>query len=346
MIRIPWLLMIADDLTGALDSAVAFRARGLGCRVATHPEALPEAMSSGAEVVAVATGTRELTSRNAAEVLGGIASRLKAWNGIVFKKIDSRMKGNIGVEIGALTDVLGRPVFVCPAVPRLGRFVRAGAVCGEGVAEPIAIAPRIMHPARIVDAERLEDIRYALPGDPSKTLLVGAAGLAEALAEQLVPVPGALPAVQALPLPGFLAIGSRDPVTLEQVAALQFEMVRAPNGVVPAVQPSQLCGVQLTPGDLEISGIEAAERFAQGVAREVRRLNPRTLFACGGETARSILDVHDIHQLDVEAEISPGMPLSRCPFTGLRVVTKSGGFGSPDILVNLADKFANSSVTR
>ena len=51
------LLIIADDLTGALDSAVTLARVGLRCVVARRPSDLPGA-AEGAEVVAVSTASR------------------------------------------------------------------------------------------------------------------------------------------------------------------------------------------------------------------------------------------------------------------------------------------------
>ena len=53
----PTLAIIADDLTGALDSAAPFAGRGLRAVVALGPDGLEAALASGAAVVAVNTTT-------------------------------------------------------------------------------------------------------------------------------------------------------------------------------------------------------------------------------------------------------------------------------------------------
>ncbi|WP_165644639.1 four-carbon acid sugar kinase family protein, partial [Oharaeibacter diazotrophicus] len=55
--------IVADDLTGALDTAAPFVSAGLAAAVAVTPAALDEAIGTGARVVAVATASRALPER-------------------------------------------------------------------------------------------------------------------------------------------------------------------------------------------------------------------------------------------------------------------------------------------
>ena len=56
----------------------------------------------------------------------------------------------------------------------------------------------------------------------------------------------------------------------------------------------------------------------------------RTLFVIGGDTAGAIVGDET---LDVLGTVAPGIPISR--FRDGLLVTKGGGIGTPDILVNL-----------
>ena len=56
----PWLAIIADDLTGALDTAAPFAASPRGVAVASRPGALAAALAADADVVAVSTRSREI----------------------------------------------------------------------------------------------------------------------------------------------------------------------------------------------------------------------------------------------------------------------------------------------
>lgn len=342
------VVVIADDLTGALDSAVAFSVRGLRTICARSVEHLAAALAAGPDVVAVSTGSRELTDAEAVARVVAVRAALDAcptaeaatW----FKKIDSRLKGHVAAE----TEVLRRPgqrMAVCPAIPRLGRHVVAGAVVGGGVSEPIPVAPAAgVDPGQVLDAKTESDIDDGLAQVADDALLVGAAGLAEALARALLPgvKPLAAPVLRA---PALIAIGSRDPVTLAQLNG--FECVPAANGSVPApvAWRDDFCLLQLVPGSQSVAPAEAGARFAAGVAAWVSALAPATLIASGGETAAAIMQRLGIGLLDIEGEALPGLPVSRAldGHPGLAIVTKSGGFGAPDTLVNLVGKLVKSS---
>lgn len=335
------LLIIADDLTGALDSASGFAARGLPVRVALTLDQLGAALADPAlTVITYPTGTRELPQAQAAQVLAALTPALQGFDGILFKKIDSRLKGHVAVELLAIRAVSSaRPLLASPAIPRLGRFVRDGAVCGFGIDRPIPVAPHLGCDALIPDAASDADLDAALPTDLTATLYVGAAGLAEALARRLSPHP--MQPINRLPLPALLAIGSRDPVTLAQIAAAPLTPRPAPNGDVPALTRSPITLIHLTQGQVPLDSATAADRFATGIAAAMLRHPPRTLFACGGETAHAAMRRFGITALDLLGEVLPGVPVARCVTSGLMVATKSGGFGPPSLLTYLVNKFAN-----
>lgn len=327
------LTLIADDLTGALDSACAFAARGLSTRVTLTSKALAAALEDPAlAVLAHVTATRDGPEDAAAAALSAVAARIAGRPGLLFKKIDSRLKGHVAVELAALRRSDARPVLAAPAVPALGRVVRGGCVCGAGVAVPLPVAPVLGCAATIPDTETADEITAALPADLSGTLFVGAAGLAAALARRLAPSGRA--ARPWVPSPMLMAVGSRDPITLAQIAAVQDLALVAPNGAVPRLDRVDRL-VQLVPGPDALLAPEAAPRLAAGIARELHRLRAPALFACGGETAHAILRALGVAVLDVAGEVLPGVPVARCPHSGLVVVTKSGGFGGPDLLHRL-----------
>jgi 4-hydroxythreonine-4-phosphate dehydrogenase len=129
----PSLMIIADDLSGATDSAVACAVRGLDTIVA-----LGELDDFGtAEAIAFDVDTRRLT-RNAAtaEMARFIRTHAKASNRILFKKIDSTLRGHVGPEMAALLDTLRHlpdcasgqrtVAILAPAFPALGRTTVGG----------------------------------------------------------------------------------------------------------------------------------------------------------------------------------------------------------------------------
>ncbi len=129
-----WLI-IADDLTGAADSAIAFAKRRLPSHV-TWGEPGPE---EPADSVAVSfdADTRQLSPAAAARRHREILQRLFDPRMRVFKKIDSTLRGHPAEEMGALLDVLSareprlRAVFA-PAFPAGGRVTRDGRIFVHG----------------------------------------------------------------------------------------------------------------------------------------------------------------------------------------------------------------------
>jgi uncharacterized protein YgbK (DUF1537 family) len=97
---------------------------------ACTPEQFP-----GAAVVSINTASRHLAADQAARRVRDAAARLiPAATGIVIKKIDSTLRGNVAAESLAMMDALGRPnAIVAPAFPGQGRTVRAGVVYVRGV---------------------------------------------------------------------------------------------------------------------------------------------------------------------------------------------------------------------
>lgn len=332
------VILIADDLTGALDSVVAFAARGLRCIVSRDVAHLSAALEQGYDVVGVSTASRELRSDEATEILAQVQALIARHPAIKMKKIDSRLKGHIAEEVAALTADNEQPVFVSPALPRLGRFVHNGFLSGTAVETPICIAERIGTASVIPDVATLEALFQSLPDDLSKPLFVGAAGLAEALALRIVPSARAAVAV-SMKRPLVMALGSRDPVTLAQIASIQMPVQPAPNGAFSSTGLVQDQVVQLVSGDVKTSPVEASQTFAQSIAKLVQGAHPASLLACGGETANAILASLGINLLEVLGEVRPGLPaaLAIDGMLDLLVLTKSGGLGEVSDLQDLIE---------
>ena len=332
------LAVIADDLTGALDASAPFAMRGFATVVALSPAALSEALSGGADVIGVSTDSREIAPEAARAAVAGVVAQLPSGMAI-FKKVDSRLKGNIGAELDAIPH---ERALVVPAIPAFGRVVQNGQLTGFGVAQPIDIAARLgahADRASIPEVMRQDDIDAAVQSN-THDLLVGARGLAEAVAHswsgQSQPVP---PLDRTAPV--ILAIGSTDPITLAQVSALrgalpELDFVDAPNGIAAtearALAPFTL--LQATPGFEQESPAVAA----RNLAASVERLSPppgSLMVLSGGATAQAILEALGIGYVTLLGEALPGLPIARAG--GFTIITKSGGFGDSDTLVRLLD---------
>lgn len=328
------LAIVADDLTGALDASAPFAARGLSTVVALGPDDLQAALASGADIVGVSTDSREIPPDTARQAVADCIALLPP--GLqIFKKIDSRLKGNIAAELDAIP--FSRAL-VIPAIPAFGRWMRNGRLDGFGVTQPIDIAARLgSHSARatIPDIDEQGHIDHAL-ATIEHDLPVGARGLAEALATRLAPA-AAPAAVPVLATPVFCVIGSTDPITTRQVerlrAAIEVTYIAAPDGEAPAALPplADLTVLQATKG----IGADAA-LVAQRLGDAMVRLRPpagATLVLSGGATAQVVLRALGIGILELHGEALPGLPIARAG--GFTIITKSGGFGEPDALLRL-----------
>lgn len=119
------VLIVADDLSGAADSGVAFAVHGMDTAVVWDGAAW------GGDVLVVDTDSRHCPADRAGE-LAAAALRDHGHERLVFKKIDSTLRGNLRAEISALAGH-GRPVVVCPASPATGRIVLDGVLHVDGI---------------------------------------------------------------------------------------------------------------------------------------------------------------------------------------------------------------------
>ena len=136
------LLLVADDLTGGNDAGIQFAKRGMDTWIVL------DAGHAGLDAVlarpvlptllALNANTRNLPAVAAATRITGIVSHLAedprtARPEMVYKKIDSTLRGNLGAEIDALMDGYDFTVaFLCPAFMECGRTVEDGHLLVDG----------------------------------------------------------------------------------------------------------------------------------------------------------------------------------------------------------------------
>jgi uncharacterized protein YgbK (DUF1537 family) len=119
------LLILADDLTGALDTAVQAAEKGIPVRVYRSPESARSFPPAGTGVLAINTATRHLGPEDSRAVVDMCLDR---WKDIpfVYKKTDSALRGNIGAELEALLRRRGGSLPFIPAWPDMGRTTEGG----------------------------------------------------------------------------------------------------------------------------------------------------------------------------------------------------------------------------
>ncbi len=123
------IIIIADDLTGAADTAVQFSPFFEETTLNSHRFAgrvLEAARLSSSRAAALYTNSRALPADAANPRLVAVAQKLAGENPPwIYKKIDSCMRGNVGAEADALLDELNYDVsFITPSFPEMGRTTR------------------------------------------------------------------------------------------------------------------------------------------------------------------------------------------------------------------------------
>ncbi|GLK56664.1 hypothetical protein GCM10008170_26830 [Methylopila capsulata] len=129
-----WLIL-ADDLTGAADCAIAFARRGVGAAVGwggSWPDA-----AARPPVFAYDVGSRGVDAAEAARRHGELLMALDAPGQRLFKKIDSTLRGHPAAEIAAVSGHLaatagGSLGVLAPAFPAAGRTTLDGHVLVAG----------------------------------------------------------------------------------------------------------------------------------------------------------------------------------------------------------------------
>ena len=323
------LRLIADDLTGALDTAAQFTGRigplpVLLDRTTSRPEAsyaLNLSCRDGDQKTAVACTRESLEGYSGAD--------------LAFKKIDSLLRGHWAAELAEIVESgMFRRVVLAPAVPGQGRLTRGGLqMLAQPSGDPLLIKDIAAELNRhgvssrgvdcqiaLLDAESDADLdaiakRYA---NEAATLWCGAAGLARALAQQ--------PPRVARPLnaPHLVIVGSHHPVSLRQVdvfGAAQPECVAqmASNPsfvgrVRTMLETSGRC-IVLPALPSGLSEMEASETIARGLELLSGRLPPLGgLTVVGGETFAAFCRVLKATRLSVEGEFLHGVPGCRMEF--------------------------------
>jgi uncharacterized protein YgbK (DUF1537 family) len=314
------LRLLADDLTGALDSAARLVPLTGPIAVLWRDANLPPGNA------AISSETRELDEAQARTEIARFAPLL-ADGAPAFKKIDSLLRGHVALELAGCMRWFDHCV-LAPAFPFQGRITRGGrqlARVGDGWRDTGIDLPAAMRAhgfsVPLLDAETDADLDAIVAAGrqlPGRVLWCGTGGLAGALAGHR-PVPFPPP-----PRPILALIGSDHPVSRAQLSA-----------VPPALRAAVSC-CDLPPG---IDRAGARLRIRETFAALLRNTEPSaTLFVTGGATLRDVCDSLGASHLEVDGEIEPGVPTSILrggAWEGQRIVSKSGAFGDTGLLARL-----------
>lgn len=379
----PACIMVADDLSGACDAGIWFARNGLFTRVS-----LGSPTAELSDVIVLSTDSRRLSPQEAAERVRTVAGSLPLTSaGLVFKKIDSTMRGHIAAECDALMDLARAPFgVIVPAVPSQGRFVQDGMLTVRNLAsscrldiravlsEQGIVAPTVS-PARagtvqdlaesmlqaagtskyvLCDTTNEEDLTMAAEGLIAvncRPLWIGAAGLASQAASLLgVEAEHAMSdRISAAVGPVVLCVGSNHEVTTAQLQRVQQayggttvkadrsaagQIRRAAEGASHLVLVVDTCSTDL----LEL----------RTLLDEIRSCSPAAILLTGGDTAGMICKAAEAKGIVLEEEVVGGVPAGHVEggvLDGIRVATKSGGFGDVNCLVECVRLLHSKSMT-
>jgi 4-hydroxythreonine-4-phosphate dehydrogenase len=273
---------------------------------------------------------------------------------ILFKKLDSTLRGHVAPELAAASRALGasRAVLFAPAFPAQGRRVRdarlfvrgkalaqdlcalvsrarlpvkhvdLGTIRGAGLRQALDAALAAGARALVCDAETesdLEALAHAALALRPRPLFAGSAGLARALARNL-PKRRRARRAAARPRAVVAVVGSAAAVSVRQARRLSRSRVLGPKDLLVQLEWTR----QPTAADKPVG-----RRLGLLVARNAPRAH---YVLTGGETARAVLAALGVREFRLLGEVEPGVPYGRAP-GGALVCTKAGGFGGRDTLI-------------
>lgn len=252
-----YLLILADDFTGALDTGVQFSKQGVKTQVTLDYNVDFSICES--DVLVVDTETRHLTKKKAYSIISDLVKRAKK-DGVpyIYKKTDSALRGNIGAELAAAleSDDYTKQLMFFPAYPQMNRVTVKGIHYIDGVEvtqspfgkdpfEPVeeanvvkliekqtdlfvksverrSFAQELSRDKGILvfDAQSIEDLQFmgqSLMQEDKLHLMAGCAGFAELLPDLLQLQRTSLKEIPKLAKEFLVICGSVNPITKAQL---------------------------------------------------------------------------------------------------------------------------------
>lgn len=387
------VVVIADDFTGANDAGVSLALSGKKVSVAFQTP-----FTGDTDALVINSDSRALGASEAAEKLTRYADEIDGAKWLV-KKIDSTLRGNPGAEVAALLRLSGqRQAIIAPAFPAAGRTTQNGVCLVKGVpvtgtefasdpktpvrhahiaavlAEQTALTSLVVTAAQltaalqgdaqlvIVDAQsddELDQIINAAFACEERPLLVGSAGLCDALARRL-----------ATPRQLLAVIGSMSEIAQEQIQRVcnqrnvsrvlidindvfNHAMAGYEEQIAAALTAGQHCVVHTcanTQARHQIDALcqqrglsraalgETISAFLGELTRKVlERHDPAALYVSGGDVAMAVASALGAQGFAIRGQVAQCVPFGR--FLGCRwqgpVMTKAGGFGTATTLLEV-----------
>ena len=159
------VIIVADDFTGSNDTGVQLAKYGYLSVTLTEISGI-EKYEDIVDALVIDTETRSLPSLKAYETLKEVSSLIARYkDAVLYKKIDSTLRGNIGAEIKALRESLKPEIIVfAPAFPKNGRTTRNGIHYLNGVpVDKTELAKDPRNPVTTSDVKKLLEESLDIP---------------------------------------------------------------------------------------------------------------------------------------------------------------------------------------
>ncbi|MGI6581020.1 MAG: four-carbon acid sugar kinase family protein [Erysipelotrichaceae bacterium] len=393
------ILILADDLTGALDSGVQLARKGAYVKVITNYTYKIELPVKDIDVVVINTETRHLSKEEAYSNTFRVLKDLNL-EGIdmIYKKTDSVLRGNIGAELEAVMKATGKNhIQFIPAYPKLGRTTKNGihyiygtpisdSIFSKDLRNPITESnvTSIIHqqsdvPVILSDEEnrkegiilhdcctnqQLEEIYKKLEKQNDLSLLAGCAGFMEMVMLNTKKYKDHLCEIKVDGIKEIIVLcGTTNPVSLKQleyaeiaganyIRVSMFDIVQENNWREKfdielknfLIKKSRI-GLKIIGTTADVIHFEkASQQIADGfgyIAKRVLKNSANTvLMVIGGDTLLSVMKELNVECISPKCELFPGVVLSEFCYENKNryLISKSGGFGSPQLLIDIFKK--------
>jgi uncharacterized protein YgbK (DUF1537 family) len=410
------LLIIADDLTGAIETGVQLAKQGISTRVIHNPntdlnQVLHEIDST---VIVFNTESRHIDQKEAARRVGQVVKNSRE-RGIkhFYKKTDSTMRGNVGAEIEAFQQETGQHTIpFIPAHPKLKRFTKKGyhyigdrllhqTEFGNDPLEPIEISfiPSLLQKQTnlkislvassghdsipenseilVFDCQseiELEKIGARLLKNNLHHSIAGSAAMCELL-PMLFDLKSEKSELPKFHKPTLLVNGSLNKISLNQVRFAHKKGIKiitlsenllsskifkeSPyfRQIITEIQDEIQAGrnVILSSSDIQSELNKknydkaeydvVSEQIGSIVAAIINEVDIRSLCVIGGDTLMGITDRLNCDFIAPKTEILPGVGFSLASIQNqsIQILTKPGGYGEEDVIVQIFNVIKESN---
>ncbi|TCO76878.1 four-carbon acid sugar kinase family protein [Marinisporobacter balticus] len=411
------MIIIADDLTGANDTAVQYKKFGFSAILKVlHDDNKENNFYKDYDIISINADTRPLSTQQAYERVYRITKKVcDSGNGYIYKKIDSVLRGNPDSELDAVMDAMDcHLALVAPSFPENGRHVVNGVLAvgktkinvvdvfrkgmkrkvqgvylqtirngAKSLKEYIALKQREGIEVFVLDADTDGDLKIVKDTSKlihEKKVLCGSAGLAKQLSMDLAEekkrrYKNLKEKEKGITL---VVVGSRTPETALQVKRAseiwQVPIIKADTkkiikgeeqtvikqcikqieNEIEKGQNLVMVAVDSLFDDYSLVLKNSNEEYAQALCI-VETLANLTKIVCdktcvhaivstGGDTSLQICRILDTYGIELLDEIMPGIPVGKMvseQVDDTLIVTKSGGFGEGDALIEIIEYLQN-----